>query len=135
LSSPSPPIFITTLESEVIFLNICAMCWFYSSVILLWRSGAGHSHTEQVCIVVVLYLWDTFFEFWLGYQPSWEIFRDFPQSFQIIARIVTHLSYDCFLPNSFLFINHLSSCHSVLYNLATDSFVKKKKKKKNPPLV
>jgi hypothetical protein len=57
----------------------------------------------------------------IGFSQT-EAFRGSPQFLQENARIVSRLVQDCFLPNCFLFIIHLSSYHSILYpSLSTDS--------------
>jgi hypothetical protein len=52
------------------------------------------------------------------------IFRGFPQFYKTNARTVSQVGHDRFLPNSFPLIIHLSSYHSPLCSLATDSVVK-----------
>jgi hypothetical protein len=63
----------------------------------------------------------------LGRDTSWSDlgFRGLPQSLQANARTLSRLGHDQFLPNPFRFIIHLSSYHSVLYNVASDSVVNK----------
>lgn len=53
-----------------------------------------------------------------------EVLREFPQSLQENARIAHQLHHDCFIPDPFQFIIHLSPCHMKLYSVATDSIVK-----------
>jgi hypothetical protein len=58
------------------------------------------------------------------------LFYCFPhQSLQANDRAVPHLGHDCFLPNPFQFIIHLSPYHSMLYHLNT----KRSSYMTNPP--
>jgi hypothetical protein len=71
-----------------------------------------HDATEQAGPAVTLW---TCIRHALGSNLGWggsytEGFRNFPQSFQEISRIIRQLAYDRFLSNPFQFIifNHLS---------------------------
>jgi hypothetical protein len=46
-----------------------------------------------------------------GHQPSWQVFRGFPQSFQSISRILPLVGHDHFCPNPFQFVWHPTTQH------------------------
>lgn len=55
---------------------------------------------------------------------DWVFQHDFPQSLQVIARIVPWLCHGHLLPSPLQIIIHLSSVHSTLHTLATEHGIK-----------